>query len=208
MAASLNNLPIGRNEDTHPIWLSMGITYEGATESGLVDNVNSLTLETEYNSLTINMTQRRAFYALTQLAQVLWLHGCLADPLEKLVCEIYQQTKTAYQWGYKDAGVVEERVHQHISAGDDRTVNEIRKEVIERYGKHLHYNGIDPAALGRNDIEQLVRRAGYDWDKLEEYIQVDLQDDWEWTKISDDEAVMRIRSLLSDIAPETKIELW
>ena len=55
-------------------------------------------------------------------------------------------------------------------------------------------------------IYDLVDRAGFDWSRLDGYIQEDLTDDWNNTTINDVDAIPRIRKLLLDVAPEASIE--
>lgn len=55
-------------------------------------------------------------------------------------------------------------------------------------------------------IYDLVDRAGFDWSRLDGYIQEDLTDDWNNTTIDDVDAIPRIRKLLLDVAPEASIE--
>ena len=55
-------------------------------------------------------------------------------------------------------------------------------------------------------IYDLVDRAGFDWSRLDGYIQEDLTDDWNSTTIDDVDAIPRIRKLLLDVAPEASIE--
>lgn len=56
-------------------------------------------------------------------------------------------------------------------------------------------------------IQELVRRAGFDWDRIPEVFQDDLTDDHHKhpEQLSDSEAVRRIRSLLRSIAPEAEL---
>lgn len=56
-------------------------------------------------------------------------------------------------------------------------------------------------------IQELVRRAGFDWDRIPDIFQDDLTNDHHNhpEQLSDSEAVRRIRPLLYSIAPEAAV---
>ena len=55
-------------------------------------------------------------------------------------------------------------------------------------------------------IQQLVKAAGYDYDRLPPHIQQDLTEDHGWTTIGPDESTRRIRSLLNQLNDEGQLD--
>ena len=89
-----------------------------------------------------------------------------------------------------------------VAASIDRTLRMmgLTPAVPDSDGR-LHHEPTPPVA-------DLVQRAGYHWHQLPDHIQADLISDWESAPdcLSDGDAVMRISSLLAQVAPEASFD--